>query len=397
MKRLIYFFLLLYFPAFIFAQTDTSNVHFRWNKKHLSLTTSFINGPVASTNVFVRGSNQNSVLINDFQALNIKLSTQTTGETLQEQIFNAPLWGVGFKILDFENINEIGIPMALYGFVDIPLLRKERFSVNAELGFGLSFNWHSFNPITNQYNIAIGLGEAFMSDAGLSLNYQLTNHFDLLAGLIFSHYSNGAIKLPNFGINAYAPKIGIKYNFNERPEFVKYKVPKYKPHSEWVLSGFAAMKNIIFDSVNIEINEKYEGVFFPVYGFSALYNWQVSHISKFGIGATFNYNGAVNAQVAVENNELEDVDGPFSDKLQLSIYPSYSLCIDKISIVLQPAFYVYRKNFKNQSPVFHQRISLNYQITDKIFAGITLRDYSMHADFVEWTVGYKFNNTRNNN
>ncbi len=397
MKRLIYFFLLLYFPAFIFAQTDTSNVHFRWNKKHLSLTTSFINGPVASTNEFVRGSNQNSVLINDFQALNIKLSTQTTGETLQEQIFNAPLWGVGFKILDFENINEIGIPMALYGFVDIPLLRKERFSVNAELGFGLSFNWHSFNPITNQYNIAIGLGEAFMSDAGLSLNYQLTNHFDLLAGLIFSHYSNGAIKLPNFGINAYAPKIGIKYNFNERPEFVKYKVPKHKPHSEWVLSGFAAMKNIIFDSVNIEIKEKYKGVFFPVYGFSALYNWQVSHISKFGIGATFNYNGAVNAQVAVENNELEDVDGPFSDKLQLSIYPSYSLCIDKISIVLQPAFYVYRKNFKNQSPVFHQRISLNYQITDKIFAGITLRDYSMHADFVEWTVGYKFNNTRNNN
>jgi len=391
MKRSINFFLLFFLPTYLMAQTDTTNVHFKWNKNKLSITTSYINGSVAPTNVFVKGSNQNSVLIDDFQALNIKLSTQTTGETLQEQVFNCPLWGLGFKILDFDNINEIGIPLALYGFIDIPLLRKQRFSVNAELGFGVSFNWRSFNPITNQYNVALGLAQAFMSDAGVSLNYQLSNHFDLLAGFNFSHYSNGAIKMPNFGINTYAPKIGIKYNFYERPEFVKYKVPKYKPHGEWILSAFAAMKNIIFDSVDIEIKEKYEGVFFPVYGFSALYNWQISHLSKFGIGATFNYNGSINAQVAVENNELDEVDGPFADKLQLSIYPSYELCIDKVSIVLQPAFYVYRKNFKNQSPVFHQRVSINYHISDKIFAGITLRDYSMHADFVEWTVGYRIN------
>lgn len=391
MKRSINFFLLFFLPTYLTAQTDTTNLHFKWNKNKLSITTSYINGFVAPTNVFVKGSNQNSVLIDDFQALNIKLSTQTTGETLQEKVFNCPLWGLGFKILDFDNINEIGIPLALYGFIDIPLLRKQRFSVNAELGFGLSFNWHSFNPITNQYNVALGLSQAFMTDAGVNLNYELSDHFDLLAGVNFSHYSNGAIKMPNFGINSYAPKIGIKYNFYESPEFVKYKVPKYKPHSEWVLSAFAAMKNIIFDSVDIEIKEKYEGVFFPVYGFSALYNWQISHLSKFGIGATFNYNGSINAQVAIENNELDAVDGLFKEKLQLSIYPSYEFCIDKISIILQPAFYIYRKAYKNQSPIFHQRISINYLITESIYAGITLRDYSMHADFVEWTLGYRIN------
>lgn len=107
---------------------------------------------------------------------------------------------------------------------------------------------------------------------------------------------------------------------------------------------------------------------------------------------TFNFNESINAQIQVDNNELEDVDGPFFQKLQLSIYPSYEFCIDKISIQLQPAFYIYRKASKNQSPVFHQRVALKYQITDNIFAGITLRDYSMHADFVEWTVGYKFEN-----
>ncbi len=389
-KYLVLFILLLY-PFYSQAQTDTTEGHIKWHKKNLSLTVSYINGVVAPTNVFVRGSNQNSVLIDDFEALNFKLATQTTGESLQEQILNYPQWGVGLKVLNFHNISEVGIPLALYGFIDIPVLRLNRFTINADLGFGVSFNWRSFNPITNQYNVALGLGQAFMSDAGVTLNYELTRHFDLVAGFNFSHYSNGSIKMPNFGINSYAPKVGLKYNFQERPEFIKKEIPKFKPHGEWVLSTFAGMKNIIFDSVDIDILEKYEGVFFPVFGVSALYNIQLTRFSKIGIGATFNYNGSIDAQVAIENNELEDVDGPFFDKLQLSVYPSYELTIDRLSVMLQPAFYIYRKKFANISPVFHQRISILYQINDKLFAGITLRDSNIHADFIEWTLGYRIN------
>lgn len=388
MSKFIVLVLVVFSILTINAQSDSTSSHFKWHKNNLSLTAAYINGAVAPTNVFVKGTNQNSVLINKFKALNLKLSTQTTGETQQEQLFNYPLWGLGFKMLDFDNINEIGIPLALYGFVDVPLIRKQRFTLNGELGFGISFNWHSFNPITNQFNVALGLGQAFMSDAGLSLNYTLSEHFDLIAGVNFTHFSNGSIKMPNFGINSYAPKVGLKYNFYNRSEFIKTKIPKFEPHGEWNISAFAAMKNIIFDSMSVDIKEKYEGVFFPVYGISALYNWKLSHFSKIGIGATFNFNESINAQVAVQNNELTDIDGPITNNLQLSIYPSYEISIDKISIILQPSFYVYRKVYKNISPVFHQRIGINYHINDKLYAGITLRDYSMHADFIEWTLGY---------
>ena len=385
-----HFIAFLLIPFSLSGRSDSTDIHFKWYKNHLSLTAAYINGFVAPTNIFVQGTNHNSVLIDDFQAVDFKLSSQTLGEHLNEKFFNYPNFGVGLKVLNFDNVNEIGLPIALYGFMNLPLLRARRLTLITELSFGLSFNWKAFNPITNEYNIAFGLGQAFMSDAGLSLNYELTNHVDLVGGFNFTHFSNGAIKQPNRGINSYAPKIGVKYNFYERPKFEKYIAPKYKPHGEWVLSAFTGIKNIVFDSVNIDIIERYEGAFFPVFGVSALYNWQVSKMSKFGIGTTFNFNESINAQVAIENNELVDVDGPFADKLQISIYPSYELCIDRVSVLLQPAFYIYRKNFKNQSPVFHQRISINYQITDNIFAGITLRDYSMHADFVEWTLGYRF-------
>jgi hypothetical protein len=157
-----------------------------------------------------------------------------------------------------------------------------------------------------------------------------------------------------------------------------------------LISVFGGVKYVIFDSLNFGIIEKYEGVNFPVFGVSTTFNRQIGYKSKIGIGMSFSYNGTVNAQVAVDDNELEAVEGPFGDKLQVSIYPSYELVIDKFSLILQPAFYIYRKTLKNQSPVFHQRIGVKYHFSNNFFAGITLRDYKFHvSDFIEWNVGYR--------
>ena len=361
MRLKLFLLLTLVSITYLPAQTDSTNTHIRWDWNKLSVSGTYIQGKVMPTNIFVRGSNSSSVVIDDYQLFSLRLSTQTTGKHLWEQLCNYPTWGIALSALDFYDPSEIGIPITVNGFFVAPFFRLNKLSLNYDLGFGVTFNWKSYNPLTNKYNVAIGAGEAFMSTAGLNLEYALTDHIDISGGASFSHFSNGAIKLPNFGINAIAPKVSLKYNFYERPKFIKHEIPKFDTKSEWVISAFAGIKNVIYDSLDVAISEKYEGMFFPVYGFSALFNRQISYYSKIGIGMTINYNESINTQVAV----------------------------DKISIVLQPAFYILRKNTKNQSPVFHQRIMLKYHITDQIFAGITLRDYSIHADFVEWTLGYR--------
>jgi len=59
-------------------------------------------------------------------------------------------------------------------------------------------------------------------------------------------------------------------------------------------------------------------------------------------------------------------------------------------MILQPAFYIYRRSLLNQSPVFHQRLGLKYHFTDRFFIGITLVDYKFHvSDFIEWNIGYR--------
>ena len=359
-------------------------------QKNYAASVFYQNGYVFPTNDFVRGGNAEKELINAFQSFSIRFSQQSYGKNLWEQIYNYPHWGIGLSVYDFYNPEEIGNPIALYGFFNAPFKRWDRLSFNYEIGFGATFNWRHFDPVTNSSNIAIGAGESFYIDAGLNLQYALARHWDLETGFSLTHFSNGALKKPNFGLNTIAPKISIKYNFYERHDFVKQKIPIFQPEKEWLISTFIGGTNVIFDSVNVDIKEKYEGITFPVAGITTTLNWHLSRKSKIGIGMAFTYNGSVNAQVAIDNNELDVTDGVFTEKIQISIFPSYEFVMHRFSLILQPAFYLYRKKLAKQTPIFHQRIGLKYHFTENFFVGITLRDYEFHvSDFVEWNIGYR--------
>lgn len=387
------FYTLVFLALPIFSQSQVDSVKSHkiniWNSS--SIQVMYQNGYVFATNNFLRGTNIEAEKINNFQASSIKFSTQTRGNKLWEQLYKYPNWGVGIYFADFYNAKEVGYPIAIYGFFNAPFKRMDRLSFNYELGFGATFNWRSYNPVSNKFNSSMGAGESFLIDVGLNLQYYLTPKIELVTGFSLTHFSNGTIKEPNQGINTIAPKVSLKYNFYDTPSFRTQDVSKYIHSNEWLISVFAGVINVVYDSVNINIAEKYEGVYFPVFGLTTVYNKQISHLSKFGIGTTITYNGSVNAQVAIDNNQTVIFDKPLGDKIQLSIYPSYELIINKLSLTLQPAFYLYRKKTKNQSPNFHQRVGIKYHFTDNVFIGITLRDYAFHvADFIEWNIGYRF-------
>ncbi|MFB6318992.1 acyloxyacyl hydrolase [Saccharicrinis sp. FJH54] len=389
--KIIYTLFFLFCVVVAMAQTDSTQIKKHNFLNYSSLQFMYQNGHVFATNDFFRGTNTEAEKITAYQAFAIKLATQTTGDKLWQQIFNYPYWGAGIYTADFYNPEEIGNPIAIYGFFNAPFHRWENLTFNYEIGFGATFNWKSFNPVTNQYNVAIGAGESFLLDAGMNLEYYLTDKIALNAGFSLTHFSNGGMKKPNFGLNTIAPRVSLKYDLHEKPEFIHREVPDFSPESEWLISFYGGAKNVVFDNVDIDILEKYEGVFFPEFGFSLDYNRRISYKSKIGAGMSFSYDGSIASQVAVNNNELEAVDGPFTDKLMISIYPSYELVANRISLVLQPSFYLYRKHIDTLTPVFHQKVGLKYYLTDKVFAGIKLRAYKFHvSDFVEWNIGYRF-------
>ncbi len=53
--------------------------------------------------------------------------------------------------------------------------------------------------------------------------------------------------------------------------------------------------------------------------------------------------------------------------------------------------YVWRGRTDDQVPKLYQRLGLRFLLTDHWFAGLGIRFFDFgKADFIEWTVGYRF-------
>jgi len=216
-----------------------------------------------------------------------------------------PEYGLGIYVADFYNPEEIGMPIAFYSYYNAPFYRWKRFTINYELGFGFAFNWKNYSQ-SNTFNTAIGAKYTVYIDLGIKAEYQFHKNFSTSLGFSLTHFSNGHLKDPNFGLNTIAPKIGIKYDLQkELPQFIRQEIPKYQSKNEFYLSAFGGMKNIIYDSLNTPETERYEGLSFFVGGLMASINRQISYKSKIGLGFSLSYDGSINAQVAVDEGELE--------------------------------------------------------------------------------------------
>ncbi len=388
-RTLLICFLLLETSQCCLASTiksDTSRVN-----KNFVLSGSIQYGTVLATNPFLKPTDPIFDKDYDFAALSFQILRQTKGEKLWERKFGYPSYGFGAYTATFLNTSKLGTPIALYAILKAPFKRWNRFSLNYEGGFGFTFNWEGYNPSENSYNLSLGANESVYIDLGANLTYAIGHYFDLGFGYSFTHFSNGALKNPNYGLNTFAPKISLAYHINRFvPPLVKEESPPFQRKTSVDLSFFGGMKNVQYTGNAVDSITKYKGVNYPVYGFNAVLNRQVSFKSKLGIGLSLGYDGSYNSTILVENGQLETVEGFHPKKLTLSIFPSYELVINNLTVVVQPGFYLVRKASQNPSPIAYQRLGLHYMIGKNLFAGICLRAYNYHvSDFIEWTLGYR--------
>lgn len=389
MNRLLIFFLYLIISSIVNAQTETLQTKKTFYDDKF-VTASYQNGYVLPTNDFVRGINAENDTIDFFQTFTLKLTKQTTGNKHWEQNYKYPEYGLGISILNFDNPKEIGLPIAFFGYFSAPFINRNRFKFSYEAGLGLAFNWKKYSS-SNPNNNAIGAKQTAFIDLGVKTEFSLTERLCLDMGVSLSHFSNGRLKEPNLGLNTIAPKFSLRYKINpHKIDLIEREIPKFKPKNEIYLSTFAGQKNIIYDSLNVNLSEKFEGETFFVFGISTLYNRQISYKSKLGIGFDISYDGSHLIQTAIDEGVNEVENGLFLDNIHISVFPSYELLVDKVSIIIQPGFYLYRKNIKNQSPVFYQRIGLKYNFYNDFYVGVNLRAYQYHiSDFIEWNIGYR--------
>ena len=363
-------------------------------KNYPFIGTSYHHGIVLMTNSFVRGENRTGEKVSRYQAFDLKFGKQTDGSKLWEQIYNFPYYGIGIYHANFYNDGELGSPISLYGFWGSPLKRYRRGALNFGLSLGLGWNWEPFDEITNPWNVAIGSKNTAYIDIGTCYNHWLSNHFELIGGLTFTHFSNGAMKKPNKGINLFAPTFEMRYHFSdEKPQFRQKEIPDSgEPQNEIFFFLAAGSKQ---RSLNIDGEENYESsyqdLYYDAFTISAVFQRQYSYTFKAGLGIDISYDESTGAKIEEVNGKYVKVPDDDLQKISLGIVSNFEKVINRISLLGGIGVYVARKKIEDQTPVIYMRAGMKYHFWKDFFLGVNVRAHNFSvADYTEWNIGHTF-------
>ncbi|MBB6129814.1 acyloxyacyl hydrolase [Mucilaginibacter lappiensis] len=107
----------------------------------------------------------------------------------------------------------IGDTYAVLGRLEIGLFKINRTELLFTPGFG--FLYATETHATNNQNVIVGSHINLATQAGLKMFTPITQTTAIQAGVEIFHYSNGAAKLPNNGINAFAYTLGLVQKINQ--------------------------------------------------------------------------------------------------------------------------------------------------------------------------------------
>jgi hypothetical protein len=391
MRYLVFIVFLLLCSSGIQAhEPDTINAKSHYRK---SLTVGYQFGKVIHTHAFVKGDNPNGTSYQNFQAFSAQYGINTDGRKLWQQLYGYPVWGFGiFKGYLLGDDGLLGNPTAIYAYFRAPFKRWEKWVLEYEVDFGLATNWNSHDIIEKGYYYPIGSYSTAFFAFSFGAGFQIDRQLDISTRFSATHFSNGAIRLPNLGINLASAQLSLHYIFRERPVFKSSEVPKYQDNWEWIMLIAPAVKQKAADYNINDSTIAAKSFSYPVVTLSSTVNRQFTHMIKFGAGIDITYNATYGAEIIMVDNEPQKGDPlPFTDQLLVGVYPSFELVVNDLSMVVQSGFYIYRKDIEDlESPYSYQRLGIKYHILKRMFLGVNVRAYDFKkADFVEWVVGYR--------
>ena len=287
-------------------------------------------------------------------------------------------------------------------FPDLPSAKHighgNRFSLNYFLWAGLTGNWNHYDPARNNFNTTLAGDFTAHIDAGLQLNYEISSHFEAGIGGAFTHFSNGAMKIPNFGINMLAPRVSITYIPDAiEQKKIKRTIPKYLKNTYLDIAIYGGEKELPYPECDLDTAHNFFGFQYPQFGLTAVLNRNLSYVLTLGLGLHLGYDSSKNARYRLENGQTVPNLSFRTENLNLGIIPSMELNFDKVAFVLQPCFTLVKHETTFKKPTFFGKFGLKYVLWDNLYAGVQLHTFKLHADFIEFSLGYRLPFTRQSN
>lgn len=319
-----------------------------------------------------------------FPAFEISLQKTTFGTKRWQKEYDYPIVGLSFWVSNLGGFEEIGNGYALFPFINFPLFRQNKSTLNFRIGLGLGYLENKFNNKANYKNFAIG--SHFNIAASLQFEYRRKISKRLIFGgaVTLTHFSNGSIKTPNYGLNIFTGNVSATY-FLSKPKRQggKMILPELFPFE---LDGRKYIEvNFSFIIGNKDMTQEL-GQRFMVYSVNSNIMKRVSYKSKFGLGIDLT---ADLSDKYVLNQNTENLETNTGSYVKTGISAVYELMISRVSILFNVGIYVSGKERRRGDS--YQRLAIKYSINSTLFSNIILSSNAGVADYVGIGLGYRLN------
>lgn len=283
--------------------------------------------------------------------------------------YKKPFYGITGFFGTAGNRELLGHYFGVYGFVNFPLITKRPFQISFKLGSGAGYATKVYDSEDNKLSIALSTHINAMVVLGLDSRFTFGDH-TLSLTLDMTHFSNGATKVPNLGLNLPYLSMGYGHKIQESNYCADCPVASVaKPTIQYGVLGFGSVKEM-----------------FPVGG----KKYGIFGLNFFG-RKFFKERGGVELSLdVVSNQEIMDfqpgVSKTQAEILQMGIYAGYLVPFDKLHIVVGMGAYVKNK-FNPYGPIYH-RLGFRYMFKNGWNANISLKTHWARADYIEYGIGY---------
>jgi hypothetical protein len=349
---------------------------------------------VLPTNDYIREGNR----IPWHSASSFKFGAYSAGDSWEDFAYGMPYNGIGIYTAKFFNKKALGTPISLYLFQGGDWKRfNTNWSLKYEFNLGMSFNWKPYDVFDNPDNIALGSASNVHVGANIYMKRRLNNRWDLHLGMTGGHFSNGAQRLPNKGINLLSPFVELVYNIN--PEAVDYSKrirftpPPLEKRIDYDVLFTVTSRQIWIDTTGTGLPRRTLDKNFKVFGLSYATMFVNSYNYKWGPSIEMVYDESsgvkVWRQIHPEDGQYYDrvKPGPVHKRFSVGLSLKGEMTYRRVSFFANMGYNLLHGNTYDYR--IYQIIGAKAYLKDNIYGvfGIRAGKFS-RAQYLYWSIGY---------
>ncbi|MDR1981099.1 MAG: acyloxyacyl hydrolase [Tannerellaceae bacterium] len=333
-----------------------------------------------------------------YSSFSVKAGVRSTGNRWEDHAYGMPYYGIGLYAARFYNKKALGNPITVFAFQGGNIKTFSRqLSLEYELNLGMSFNWKPYDVFDNPDNIALGSSVNAHVGANVYIRKRLSDRWDLHAGMGLTHFSNGAQRLPNKGINLFAPFVELAYNIDPMPlpsaTNRSLSPPPLDKRIDYDIMFTSSTRQVRVDTAGTQLPSRHIDRNFKVFGLSYATLFVNSYKYRWGPSLELVYDESSGVRAW---RERHPVDGQYYDRVKLgSVYRRFSaglsikgeLTFQRVSFFANLGYNLLHGNTYDYR--LYQIIGARVYLKDRIFATFGIRaSHFSKAQYLYWSVGY---------